>query len=58
MYLLDVIAAPDPADAVTLTQQRPDGGYTQFLRKDGLKGKTVIVAAGLRDSNAFWRLVY
>jgi hypothetical protein len=50
VYLLDVIAAPDPADAVTLTQQRPDGGYTQFLREDGFKGKMAPLEASLRKS--------
>ncbi|GAQ78046.1 hypothetical protein KFL_000070160 [Klebsormidium nitens] len=42
-YLLDVIAAPDATDPVTLTQVVPAGGYAQFLNKNGLQGKKIAI---------------
>lgn len=45
-YLLDIIAAPDATDPVTLTQVVPAGGYKQFLNKNGLQGR-----------GAFWKYI-
>ena len=41
VYLLDVIAGYDPRDAATIEASKffPNGGYKQFLRRDGLRGK-------------------
>ncbi|KAK4491439.1 hypothetical protein RD792_002189 [Penstemon davidsonii] len=41
VYVLDVIAGFDPRDEATSegTKFIPQGGYKQFLNKDGLKGK-------------------
>lgn len=41
--VLDVIAGIDPADMYTLTSagKIPKGGYTQFLKKEGLEGKRI-----------------
>lgn len=41
--VLDIIAGIDPADMYTLTSagRIPRGGYTQFLKEDGLEGKRI-----------------
>ena len=42
-YVLDVIAGVDKNDKATIEKSKyiPKGGYAQFLRRDGLKGKRV-----------------
>ncbi|XP_057788593.1 probable amidase At4g34880 [Salvia miltiorrhiza] len=42
VYLLDVIVGPDPGDDVATARASkyiPRGGYAQFLKPDGLRGK-------------------
>ena len=44
MYVLDAIVGFDPRDSEATTKAAefiPAGGYKQFLKKDGLKGKRV-----------------
>ncbi|OIT28019.1 PREDICTED: putative amidase C869.01 [Nicotiana attenuata] len=43
VYMLDVIVGVDPRDEVTMEAAKyiPEGGYKQFLREDGLKGKRI-----------------
>ena len=42
-YVLDVIAGVDKNDKATIEKSKyiPKGGYAQFLRPDGLKGKRI-----------------
>lgn len=47
-YLLDALYSVDPADEDTVEQYGhtpPGGSYTQYLKKDGLKGMTVAASA-------------
>ena len=50
--VLDVIAGPDPADTVTLASRgrMPEGGYSAFLRADGMRGKRIGVVRQLSNS--------
>ncbi|KAK4378253.1 hypothetical protein RND71_000115 [Anisodus tanguticus] len=43
VYMLDVIVGSDPRDEVTMDAAKyiPEGGYKQFLKDDGLKGKRI-----------------
>ncbi|KAI5592367.1 hypothetical protein BDE02_04G146200 [Populus trichocarpa] len=55
VYVLDAIVGFDPRDSEATTKAAefiPAGGYKQFLKKDGLKGKRVgIVRNPFLDSN-------
>jgi amidase len=46
--LLNVLAAPDPADPATASQRRPTD-YTTYLDKDGLKGARIGVPSDPAD---------
>ncbi|VVA15638.1 PREDICTED: putative amidase [Prunus dulcis] len=48
-YVLDVIAGIDSSDLATIEASRyiPKGGYAQFLRPDGLRGKRIGIVRAL-----------
>lgn len=52
-YVLDVIAGIDINDIATTEALRyiPDGGYAQFLKLDGLKGKRLGILKKFYDLN-------
>ncbi|KAL6839719.1 hypothetical protein ACP4OV_030407 [Aristida adscensionis] len=55
VYVLDAIVGYDALDAAATgaaSKFIPRGGYAQFLKTDGLKGKTIGVPNGLFDSGS------
>ncbi|CAH8306797.1 unnamed protein product [Eruca vesicaria subsp. sativa] len=53
VYLLDAIVGYDPLDEATKTASKyiPKGGYKQFLRRNGLKGKRLGIVMGSLPDN-------
>ena len=52
VHVLDAIVGYDELDAVATragTKYIPEGGYTQFLKIDGLQGKRIGVPKGFFD---------
>ena len=52
VHVLDAIVGYDELDAVATraaSKYIPEGGYTQFLKIDGLKGKRIGVPNGVFD---------
>lgn len=45
VYVLDAIVGFDKNDAATRNSSKyiPSGGYTQFLKADGLRGKRLLI---------------